>query len=159
MRKKLYGMMVMIMFLAVPAMAVAQPTSEFIPVAASADSIATTVLKWVGIGGGLLAGLLIGIFGIKKILRHMSIVQSIRNGVASWNEHAKGTSYKWDDAASKLLLDISDKLLAEGRKELGEEEAKKYAAQADAEAKIVGPDPEVDPSSPKEEAEEDKVSG
>jgi hypothetical protein len=140
MRKKFQAFVMVMMFLALPAIAIAQP---IIPVAASADSVATTVLKWVALGGGVLAGILIGVFGVKKLLRHMSIIQSIRNGVASWNEHAKGTSYKWDDAASKLVLDIADKLLAEGRKELSEKEKEKVLALANAEAKIVGPDPAV----------------
>lgn len=137
MKKKFQVFVMVVMCLALPAMAVAQP---IIPVAASADSVAVTVLKWVGIGGGVLAGILIGIFGVQKLLRHMSIIQSIRNGVASWNEHAKGTSYKWDDAASQLVLDITDKLLAEGRKELSEKEKEKVLSLANAEAKIVGPD-------------------
>jgi hypothetical protein len=151
MKKKLQAFVVVTMFLALPAMAIAQPVSEFIPVVASADSVASTVLKWVGVGGVVLVGILLGIFGVKKLLRHMSIIQSIRNGVASWNEHAKGTDYKWDDAASKLLLDVTDKLLAEGRKELSDKEKMKVRALANAEAKIVGPDPAVDPSAKKEE--------
>ena len=165
MRKKLQAL-VMVMCLALPAVAVAQPgamsaptamapapmttempaatTMEASPPKKSADDIATTVLKWVALVGGALAGIFISIFGVKKLLRHMSIIESIRNGVASWNEHAKGTDYKWDDAASQLLLDISNKLLAEGRKELSEQEKEKVLALATAEKKIVGPDPNIE---------------
>ena len=56
----------------------AATTMEAAPPKKSADDIATTVLKWVALVGGALAGIFISIFGVKKLLRHMSIIESIR---------------------------------------------------------------------------------
>lgn len=125
-----------------PAMAPAAPAMKPEP----AKTKDETAAKWINLlGPGLifLILLILGAAGAKKYLQHeraKSILTGVRDGVKSWYTHAQGTPQKWDDAVAKLLLDLSDKLIAEGKPPLSEAEKGKAKLAAEANKKIIGPD-------------------
>lgn len=140
-----------------PAMAVA-PMSAAAPMAMAAKTETTpskpavkkskdeSVSEWINRLAPWFIALVIFVLGIAGWKKHLQnerakkIITGVRDGVKSWYAHAQKTDQKWDDAVAKLLLDLSDKLIAEGEAPLTEKEKTEAKSAADANKKIIGPD-------------------
>lgn len=129
------------------AMASAPPVTTMAPApAVKKASKDETAAEWISKLAPWFVALVIFVIGIAGWKKHLqnerarTIITGIRDGVKSWYAYAQGTDQKWDDAVSKLLLDLSDKLLAEGKPPLTEAEKTIAKATAEANKKIIGPD-------------------
>jgi hypothetical protein len=112
---------------------------------ASKDELASTWINKLAPYFIMLVILILGWTGGRKYLQHeraRTIIGGIRDGVKSWLKYSEGTPQKWDDAVAKMLIDLSDKLLAEGQQPLTEKEQAAGKKQADVVKSLLGPDKE-----------------
>jgi NADH:ubiquinone oxidoreductase subunit 5 (subunit L)/multisubunit Na+/H+ antiporter MnhA subunit len=111
----------------------------------STESTGSKVAFWIN----LLTPVILGVFGViiklflskyLKDAKFQKVMLHIRDGVKAFWQYSQGTDAEWDDAVAKLLLDLSDLLVAQGSEPLTDDQKVQYKTVAEKQKSILGPD-------------------